>query len=277
MKVLLILAAGAVASLVAIAPVRAQEREIVGDVLQVTGTWYIEGKLVKEGPVRAGSIVRAKTPANAPFSTIVIRLRSGTMITRSCSRAGNCGTPIELPSKLDLSASSERVAQAQIRASRNRERYARLLSGRTAGSLMSSVVELTEGGIDFSPVFAHDEARLFVLQIELIPRQDGGGGKAATVLGPVRYQWRPEKPIPLPVPGMDPGLYRIRFFTDEDSPEPTGESIWILASDPARFKMLSCSFAEALSVAKDKDRKLLVEPEAFLRAYLEILAETNPL
>src|SRR3989442_7445064 len=157
-----------------IAPGIQVQQKTVGFVLELSGTWVVDGSPLQRGQaLPAGAKVRVSPVAQfeeRANSFIRIILLNNEPLSRSCDTTALCNDPIILPTSLgNTSSLLERMSQVASRLfSRQQGRFAPTLSRGGANDLPDAVIELRNGKIMLKPLFEHVRPGLYRLDFQQI-------------------------------------------------------------------------------------------------------------
>jgi len=133
-------------------------------------------------------------------------------------------------------------------------------------------VELKDGQLDLSPVFAKKGKGRYYARLRVIPPE--GKPASGQWVGPVTVDWGQAKPATVAVSSLQLGLYELAFLErDGEDYLPAGASAWILVSNPDEYSKAASSFQEAVGLTRKWGADVTLEGvRSFLRARLDSLA-----
>ncbi len=236
----------------------ASAEEHAGFVLDVVGTWYLEGakpqKIAGGDKLPAGGAIAPK-PAD-PKSRLVVCLFSGKTKTYS--------TKDTLPKRGEPSRT---------------DKLMRAISGHYHGGIVhavsrgedlsDSVLRLSDGKLEVAPLVSGLRADTYLLRFA--PAQESTPKDATVTL---KVDWKPQaKPI-VEAAGLASGLYRVQLL-DKRTRQPAGsEALALIASaDDYDAALRTLDEVKALTQTWDEEVRKVVGVDV-LRACLESLA--NP-
>jgi hypothetical protein len=250
--------------------------EDVGFVLQVSGTWFLDGpspqKIRLGQALPAGGTIRAQTP-HAHSSSIIVVLLDGSSL--SCGTPEACVQPISLPTSTGSESSAWHRIVGAVKGlfTHQPDRYVPSLSRGKGWELHDSVVKLTNGQIDLSPAFKNMEKGEYRLNFQ--PISHDKTSESGVSLPPFPLPWDPEHPTPVAVEGLRPDLYKVGISVAEsytEDHEPV--EVWVLVQEPGTYEKTAAAFQEAVALTKQWNEELTrSSTRGFLRAYLEYLAK----
>ena len=260
----------------------AQAQQRVGYVLEIKGTWTLQGgsKLLFQGEgVPAGGVIRNQSPSD--YDRIIIfdlngnplkhiKCRSGSC--NECRKSGACYDPVQpLPAveaKPGFAAVFVDVVMKLIVGEPDRYSVHRVRGGKLA----DGVAQLTGGQLDLSSIFGEQEKDQYYLRFKSVKSEAGSAGSREQE--PIIFEWDPAKPSPVSVGKLQPGLYELVLLEgDPNGYTATGISAWTLVSSPDDYEKVSSFFRQASALAqKWQDQVSLEVANGYLRAYLDSLA-----
>jgi hypothetical protein len=261
------------------------QQQTVGYVLEVAGTWTIEGKPVSKGQgLRGGSLLGNEKKADG--DRIVVADTNGGLLLlaecrnnqcRKCRKSGDCDQVIvALPLDPKPVRESETSAAMVIRVISEMiwEKPEKYTFARVRGdSLTDSVLQLGPNGCDLGPALPDIERGTYGVRFKSIPVEGRSGPSFTSET--VNLNWVPSTEGRLAVPGLRPGLYELAL-APRDSALSGSLTAWVLVTE-GNFPKANADFksAEATVASWGDD----VSPEIgqeYLRASLEYLASKLP-
>lgn len=240
----------------------------IGVVLDVTGDWVLfeEGKAVgniqKGQAVTEGSTARPRSDEGG----IVILLNNDSVIKCEVGNLRECRQPLTLhgkPSRLGRFWAS--VSHFLFKP----EFVGALTRAVGQDGPREAVLSLDGEQVDVGPSFKTMPPGRYSLRF--VPLKPGATRKGhASVV----FNWEPNAPSKISVPGLTQGLYRMLLLDEKKDNEPSSLEAWVLVSGVKQFQITSPKFREAQTwsegwstgAAQDAGR-------TFLRAYLSYLTQ----
>ncbi len=227
---------------------KAQDGRVVGNVLNVEGEWYLDGRpgqaLSKGADLPPGGVIRIPSPS--PFAFIIIRSKDNQIINKRCRNAGECAQPILLPRAVQHTASYwETIAEPVMNWFRGHPASPSVNAGRSAdGALREAVVRIKDGQIDLAPVFTDMNDGTYYVTLERKATEgktaDGGPSK------PIEVKWGSANATTTPAAKFPPGLYEIVLLEKRGSGyKPTLATAWFLAGGLDQYAQTVGPFCEA--------------------------------
>lgn len=260
----------------------AADRESVGWVFDSVGDWLQDGQKIlrKSGdPVYAGAVIAlapAYKAANPGRGAIIIKLFNGSREERSVEKPETFDKPLELPKSL---------GQQTSRMGRLMRAIGGLVGGHPDKYLITSVrgadllrlqeavVKLNGSSADLAPIFRMTPPAKYRVRFRLVEAETGEGHKA---LEAVVIDWMPDRAVPVTVPGLRPGVWRMSLLHPEDE-RPLGVDAWVLFCEPNRYDAAAESFRDAVEVTGHWGEKVSAgEVRSFLRTALDVLSRPSP-
>ena len=245
----------------------------VGFVLDIYGKWQLQGVPLKRlnmgDSLPAEGVIRALSPENRDHY-ITILLMDGRTQTHACNSPSGCSQPVQLPKTWHKQPKSFSIVEAVKRLFSDQPcRYISIIS--RSNVLQNGVVELQAGKLDLRPVFQGMRQGFYLVLFEAYAEDDQEGGELPE---PVKYEWNPERPLPLVAGNLKPGLYNVELLNPyTDVQEPLGINSWVIVTPPGEYAKTQKAFYEAVKLSQKWGKA--VRPEAaraFLQAYLASLA-----
>jgi hypothetical protein len=263
-------------------PIAAADRESVGWVFDSVGDWLQDGQKIprKSGdPVYAGAVIAlapAYRAANPGSGAIIIKLFSGSRQERSVDKPATFDQPIEVPKSLGEQTS--RIGRL-IRAigglfGEHPDKYLiTAVRGADLLRLREAVVKMDGNSADLAPIFTMTPPAKYLARFRLVEAEPDESSKA---LEPAAIDWAPGRAVPVAMPGLRPGLWRVSLLHPEDQ-RPLGVDAWVLICAPNRYEAAAESFREAIEVTGTWDATVnAAEVRSFLRTALDALSRQSP-
>ena len=274
---------GAIVLVAGFRPASLFAQQTVGYVLEIHGTWTIEGAAVKKGwGLPAGSTLSNSRPSDG--DRIVVTNTNGGLLFLAecrknqcspCRKAGDCTGRIgPLPGIPTVTPEAETATQMIVRVISDmfKSKPEKYVFTRVRGdSLTDSVLRLTANGCDLAPALSDIERGTYGIRFASIPIEGRPGPAFSSET--LALNWDPAKSGPLSVPGLHPGLYEI-LLTPRESPAPASAVLnaWVLVAD-ADFEKIARDFKSAESMTSSWEESVSPETtQGYLRAHLEYLA-----
>lgn len=248
-------------------------QDVIGFVVDLSGSWTIRGEAGAGAPVRLGQGVPqgSRIRPVSPGALVTIAFFDGA--TLRCPGARECGKPLRRrPVKGENATVFSLLADAVAKFFAAPEGlYIPAMSRGAAADLEDAVVELSASRLDLTPVLARSRPgqRVFLLE-------RAGGGPPVSSWQPVReieVDWQGSGTVVVSAEGVAPGLFRLVELDLRGDREPTGQMAWILVAGPAGARGLQNSFLALQKIGsawgEPVDPKLVA---GLLRAGLESLA-----
>lgn len=250
---------------------RAQaQEEQAGYVSNISGQWNLTlggqtQSLRNAQRIPVGSLIRPQSDQDdGSFITVV--LRDGRQLFCTIKDLDGCRQAVSLRNSSSFVSRLVDVVIGVFIPDPNRFRTG--MSRGDAKGLQEAVVLLEKGQLDLSAVFKNMERDSYLLRFE--PVLGKSELKQTDIVDLVKFDWTPTKSS-LEIRNLKPGLYKLSLLEQSTvEHEPTGESAWILVSNPKSYRPRSLKFQDAVKLTRawpDSETT-----RGFLRAYLESLA-----
>jgi hypothetical protein len=240
------------------------EDEIVGFVLEVSGTWILDGsnprKVSGGDPLPAGARLR---PAPNAGKYIIICHYTG--------KAERYTSAVELPRRTDPSL-TQRIWRAI--AGRPRGGLVRA-SVRGSDLLEDAVLQLKDGQMDLRPALQGLPAGYWKLELTTALPKLNQTPDAAKAVKEASVLWDAEQSDSglVQVDQFKAGLYELTVM-DPNTGELAGDPVLVLVCDPSVFEENRKQFEEALALTKSWDKETRQAAAGhFLQFALEALAD----
>lgn len=248
----------------------AQAQAQIAVVVDVNGEWVLNeraGNLGKLDGIPAGGVIEFRKHSFGK-SYIVIADRVGTIIDgRDCDK-DDCNKPIVLPKSVARNSSAlSRIFSAVVSFWRKGgDIYDTLIVRTKEGDLEEAIVTLNDGRVDLSAAFKKRIKGNYLLRF--VPK----GNRRLKLIDRVAFDWDPQKPSPLVIPRIKPGLYEIKLLSLQEI-QPEEQDVWVLITPPGNyFKKTSAQFAQVRKETEHWGAKGFEESRrSFLRAFLGYL------
>jgi hypothetical protein len=252
--------------------VRGQAVVFVAD---VEGQWLLNNSqpIRKGQQLPSGGVVTNQS--GSPQDSISFANLQGAYVpglSKTCRVAGECSRPINLPRAksagvFGVASALLQGAMAALYGEHNEGIV--IPRGRAVSSLPEGVVPLDGEQVDLVSIFRHGDANHYYLGF--IPKGEESASKG---IGPITFDWNPNKPMSVVVPGIAPGLYELTLMKAvEDRYVRTDDSSWILIADRKSYRAVSVEFQQAMMLTEKWNRNVSSEAKhSFLRASLSYLA-----
>ncbi len=258
-------------------------------VLDINGEWYVEGNIERNlqrgGSLSKGAIIKARSPEQVSHFIIIADINGRIIDRRYCRDVGACNNPIHLPVTTPQQSLLSRLFDATIKLwGSDPVKYKTFGSRDSSGMLREAVIPLSKGQVDVKAAFAGMPEGKYWVRFVAAPCKDIS--KCVVFLGPVEFQWAPDKSSSLAAPNLTPGLYEVQLWDKEvNQATQTGTEAWVLVSSPPKFETLSALYREAVKLTREWDASMTsmnrnndaksikrTTVSSFLRAVLDHLA-----
>lgn len=258
----------------------AQQR--VGYVLQMEGTWMLDGASQPLGMGQAlpgGALLLNAAPRDEDNIVVAdlkgeiiktVRCKSGAC--KECHESAGCHDPIRpLPDAEDKTTMFGTMLDAVLELFTGKpDRYSihRVRGSESAGR-RDGVARLDGSTVDVSYFMEGQEGGPYELQFVSLARMSGNG--KAWNSNPININWNPGENAPLVLKGIQPGLYRLSF-------ERKGAQVsaWVLLCDSDTYPSAAASFEEfAKQMNMWGDGVTQDTKKSYQRAYLDYLARKS--
>lgn len=139
--------------------------------------------------------------------------------------------------------------------------------------LREAVVQLQDGRIDLSPVFAEAGTDTYYLRWQ--PMAVADRSAQGEPIGPLTYAWSPSKRDLGASKGLKPGLYELSLvrWTGGAYRLVGVGSAWVLIADASTYPADNAAFLDVQTEMSRRTSLEATEKKAFLRAALDVLAQ----
>jgi hypothetical protein len=252
------------------------EVDVVGFVLEVRGSWCINGsaQLLERGAaLRQGDRLQVRAPYDVADSITLVGGDGETIQMTSCREPGRCNRPVPLEA---LRRGQDPLRQRMVRVvmklwRQQPDRYATFGNRGADNELRDSVVAADGRGLVLAPVLGalhgghyllhleplldHDRKRFGAVPVDLEVDLTAGAGPAWVVAAPA------------------PGLYRLDVTEVRPAGRALGPEAWILVAPQGSYQKLSAAFRPAAELAARWQEQAGPDvARRFVRAFLVDLA-----